>query len=67
MGHQFGFGQLRGVAERMDDAVVEGGSEFCRLAGTPGGEETLFTPELLPNRSERVSEGGPLLAVPGCR
>ena len=32
---KFGFGQLRGVAERMDDAVAEGGSEFCPLACTP--------------------------------
>ncbi len=41
----------------MDDAVAEGGAEFCRLACTPGGEETLLAPDLAPNRGERVSEG----------
>ena len=60
------YGQLCGVAERMDDAVSEGEADFSRLACTPGGEETLLTPELAPNRGERVSEGGPLLAVPSC-
>ena len=63
---QLDFGQLCGVTERMDDAVAEGGAEFCRLACTPGDEEALLTPELAPNRGERVSEGGPLLAVPSC-
>ena len=63
---ELGFGQLCGVAERVDDAVAEGGAEFCRLALAPGGEETLLPPELAPNRGERVSEGGPLLAVPSC-
>jgi hypothetical protein len=58
--------QLCGVAERVDDAIAEGGAEFCRLALAPGGEETLLPPELAPNRGERVSEGGPLLAVPSC-
>jgi hypothetical protein len=67
---QFGFGHLCGVAERMDDAVAEGGAEFRRLAcapgrEAPGREETLLAPELAPNRGERVGEGGPLLAVPG--
>ena len=59
--------QLCGVAERMDDAVAEGGTDFSRPACTPGREETLLTPELAANRGERVSEGGPWLAVPGCR
>ena len=63
---KLGFGQLCGVAERVDDAIAEGGAEFCRLALAPGGEETLLPPELAPNRGERVSEGGPLLAVPSC-
>ena len=49
----------------MDDAVVECGAVFSWLACAPGGEETLLTPELAPNRGERVGEGGPLLAVPG--
>jgi hypothetical protein len=48
----------------MDDAIAEGGTEFCRLAFAPGHEETLLTPDLVPNRGERVSEGRPLLAVP---
>src|SRR4051794_32318668 len=61
------FGQLRGVAERMNDAVAEGGAEFCCLACTPGGEETLLPPDLAPNRGEGVSEGRPLFAVPGSR
>src|SRR3954451_12594715 len=64
---EFGFGQSCGVAERMDDAVAEGGTEFWYLAATPGGEETLLPPDLAPNRGEGVSEGGPLLAVPGGR
>src|SRR3954463_13622123 len=51
----------------MDDAVAEGGTEFWYLASTPGGEETLLPPDLAPNRGEGVSEGGPLLAVPGGR
>src|SRR4051794_7414105 len=51
----------------MDDAVAEGGTEFWYLASTPGGEETLLPPDLAPNRGESVSEGGPLLAVPGGR
>ena len=59
--------QLCGVAERMDDAVAEGGTEFWCLASTPGGEETLLPPDLAPNRGEGVSEGRPLLAVPGGR
>jgi len=62
---ELGFGQLCGVAERMDDAVAEGGAEFSRLDCTPGREETLLPPELAPNRGERVNEGRPLLAVPG--
>jgi hypothetical protein len=66
-GSELEFGQLCGVAERMDDAVAEGGAEFCRLACTPGCEETLLMPELAPNCGERVSEGRPLLAVPGGR
>ncbi len=45
-----GFGQLCGVAERMDDAIAEGGADFSRRACTPRGEETLLTPELAPNR-----------------
>ena len=48
----------------MDDAVAEGGTEFCRLAFAPRREETLLTPDLAPNCGERVSEGRPLLAVP---
>ena len=64
---QFGFGHLCGVAERMDDAVAEAGAEFCRFASAPGHEETLLTPDLAPNRGERVSEGRPLLAVPSGR
>jgi hypothetical protein len=48
----------------MHDAVAEGGTEFCRLACTPGCKKTLLPPDLAPNRGERVSEGGPLLAVP---
>jgi hypothetical protein len=59
-----GFGQLCSVAERMDDAVAEGGADFSRLACTPGREKTLLPPELAANCGERVSEGGPLLAVP---
>jgi hypothetical protein len=51
----------------MDDAVAEGGTEFWCLASTPGGEETLLPPDLAPNRGEGVSEGRPLLAVPGGR
>src|SRR4051812_50011462 len=50
----------------MDDAVAEGGAEFRRLGGVPGREETLLAPELPSDRGERVGEGGPLLAVPGC-
>jgi len=65
--HKLGFGQLCGIAERMDDAVAEGGTEFCRFASAPGREETLLTPDVAPNRSERVSEGRPLLAVPSGR
>jgi hypothetical protein len=61
------FGHSRGVAERMDDAVTESGSEFCRLGCVPGGQKTLFAPDLLPDCGERVSEGGPLLAVPSGR
>jgi hypothetical protein len=49
----------------MDDAIVEGGAEFSCLALAPGGEETLLPPDLVPNRGEGVSEGRPLLAVPG--
>ena len=48
----------------MDDAIAEGGTEFCRFASAPGREETLLTPDLAPNCGERVSEGRPLLAVP---
>ena len=55
---------LCSVAERMDDAVAEGGAEFRRLGCMPRREKTLLPPELAPNRGERVSEGGPLLAVP---
>ena len=62
---KLGFGQLCGVAERVDDAVAEGGAEFCRLALAPGGEETLLVPELAPNHGEGISEGGPWLAIPG--
>jgi hypothetical protein len=61
------FGHSRGVAERVDDAVAESGSEFCRLRCVPGGQKTLFAPDLLPDCGKRVSEGGPLLAVPSGR
>src|SRR3954454_20590025 len=64
-GSEFGFGHLCGVAERMDDAVAEGGAEFRRLACAPGREETLLAPELPSDRSKGIGEGGPLLAVPG--